>query len=83
MTNPKKVLDLLKTTRQAYCDDCLGKALAINRHEIHTIASSLALTAEFTRVSTVCPQHCTEREKLVTAYLSAPQDQKEAYGRCL
>lgn len=80
MSNPEKVVDLLKKTGEAHCDDCLGNKLAINRHQVHTIASTLALTPAFRRALTVCPQGCSERAKLVTSYIFAPQDQREAYG---
>jgi hypothetical protein len=72
MTNPKKVVDLLKKTGKAYCDDCLGNVVGINRHEVHTITSSLGLTAEFTRTFASC--QCSTREKLVTRYNSASQN---------
>jgi hypothetical protein len=74
VTNPEKVVDLLKKTGKAYCDDCLGNVLGINRHEVHTITSSLGLTAEFTRTLASCPQQCSTREKLVTRYNSASQN---------
>ena len=74
MSNPQKVSDLLKRIPKGSCDDCLGRALGINRHQVHTITSSLALTAGFTRSKSVCPQNCTEREKFVTSYNSVPQN---------
>lgn len=71
MTNPEKVHSFLKKNiRQAFCDDCLEKNTGVNRHEVNTIASTLALfPKEFKRTSTVCPQKCHDREKLVTEAL--------------
>ena len=68
MTNPEKVYDFLKKNiRKGFCDDCLGKRTGVDRHEVNTIASTLALfPKEFKRVSTVCPEQCSDRNKLVT-----------------
>ncbi len=68
MTNPQKVHDFLKKNiRKGFCDDCLEKRVGVNRHEVNTIASTLALfPKEFTRVLTTCPQQCSNRDKLVT-----------------
>jgi len=68
MTNPEKVYDFLKKNiRNGFCDDCLEKRVGVNRHEVNTIASTLALfPKEFTRVSATCPQQCSRRDKLVT-----------------
>ncbi len=68
MTNPEKVYDFLKKNiRKGFCDDCLEKRVGVNRHEVNTIASTLALfPKEFTRVPTTCPQQCSNRDKLVT-----------------
>ena len=68
MTNPEKVHDFLKKNlRKGFCDDCLEKKTAVNRHEVNTIASTLALfPKEFTRASTSCPEKCSDRDKLVT-----------------
>jgi len=68
MTNPEKVYDFLKKNiRAGFCDDCLEKRVGVNRHEVNTIASTLALfPKEFARVPTTCPQQCSNRDKLVT-----------------
>jgi len=73
MTNPEKICDLLKSSNNAYCDDCLGRFLEINRHEVRTITSSFGLTTEFEKTSTICPGQCSTREKLVTRYNSKLQ----------
>lgn len=68
MTNPEKVYDFLKKNiHNGFCDDCLGKAVGVDRHEVNTIASTLALfPKEFTRASRNCPLECSSRDKLVT-----------------
>jgi hypothetical protein len=68
MTNPEKVHNFLKNNlRLGFCDDCLEKKTGVDRHEINTIASTLALfPKEFTRASSSCPQRCSTRDKLVT-----------------
>jgi hypothetical protein len=73
MTNPEKISDFLRKANNAYCDDCLGHFLEINRHEVHTITSSFGLTTEFTKTSAICPGQCSTREKFVTRYNSKPQ----------
>lgn len=71
MTNPEKVHSfLLNKIRQAFCDDCLGRETGVNRHEVNTIASTMALfPTEFNRTTGYCPQQCSHREKLVTQAL--------------
>jgi hypothetical protein len=50
-----------------FCDDCLGKKVGVDRHEVNTIASTLSLFSnEFVRASTPCPLQCSTRDKLVT-----------------
>lgn len=68
MTNPEKVYDFLKSkVGRGLCDDCLGKRVAVDRHEVNTIASTLALfPTEFKRASAPCPGQCSGRDKLVT-----------------
>ena len=71
MTNPVKVYDFLKKNlRKSFCDDCVEKQTGVNRHEVNTIASTLALfPKEFKRVSDRCFQRCIDRDKLVTEAL--------------
>jgi hypothetical protein len=70
MTNPQKVYEFLSThARQGFCDDCIGKEIGVDRHEVNLIASTLALFPdEFARPLLVCPQGCRSRKraKLVT-----------------
>jgi hypothetical protein len=68
MKNPKKVYEFLNAhSRQGFCDDCIGKKIAVDRHEVNIIASTLALFPdEFTRSLRVCQQACRKRVKLVT-----------------
>jgi len=68
MTNPQKVHDYLKKNpRVGFCDDCVEKKTGVDRHEVNVIGSTLALfPKEFTRRLTLCPQQCSNREKLVT-----------------
>lgn len=68
-TNPEKVYAFLKTQKpRGYCDDCIEKRTGVDRHEVNTIASTLALfPREFTRSTQTCPQGCSSRVKLVTA----------------
>jgi hypothetical protein len=68
MTNPKKVYEFLNAhSRQGFCDDCIGKKIAVDRHEVNIIASTLALFPdEFSRSLRVCQQACRKRVKLVT-----------------
>lgn len=63
---PQLIYDFLKrNARIGYCDDCLGKQTEINRHTVNTIASTLALfPKEFRRWETICPQRCSDRDKL-------------------
>jgi len=68
MTNPEKVFGFLKKNlHTGFCDDCVDRQTGVNRHEVNTIASTLALfTKEFKRVQTQCPQSRSNRDKLVT-----------------
>jgi hypothetical protein len=71
MTNPQKVYDFLKKNpRQMFCDDCLEKKTGVDRHEVNTVASTLALfPKEFSRVSTTCVQRCSNSYKMATEAL--------------
>ena len=71
MTNPKKIYSFLKSNRlKGYCDDCLQKKTGVDRHEINTIASTLAFfPSEFSRSPSSCPQQCSARDKIVTTAL--------------
>lgn len=68
MTNPEKVYRFLKSqSNLGFCDDCVAKRTLVDRHEVNTIASTLALfPGEFARSSQNCPQGCSSRAKLVT-----------------
>ncbi|MGH9342391.1 MAG: hypothetical protein ACRD19_01300 [Terriglobia bacterium] len=68
MNNPERIYNFLKKNpRNGFCDDCLDEKTGVDRHEVNTIASTLALfPKEFTRNSDLCPQNCSTREKLVT-----------------
>ncbi len=68
MTNTQKVYSFLKKNQlNGFCDDCLQKKTGVDRHEINTIASTLAFfPKEFKRASAACPQQCSSRYKLVT-----------------
>lgn len=68
MTNPEKVYTFLKSNpHQMLCDDCLGKKAGVDRHEVNTVASTLALfPVEFRRVSNACVEKCSARDKMVT-----------------
>jgi hypothetical protein len=68
MTNPEKVYGFLKKNlRKGFCDDCIDKQTGVDRHEVNTIASTLALFPnEFKRVQTQCSQSCSNRDKLIT-----------------
>jgi hypothetical protein len=71
MTNPQKVYDFLKKNpRQMFCDDCLEKKTGVDRHEVNTVAATLALfPKEFSRVSTTCVRRCSNRYKMATEAL--------------
>ena len=66
--NPRKVYDFLKANpNQWFCDDCLEKGTTVDRHEVNTIAWTLALFPhEFKRTSTACIQKCSRRDKMAT-----------------
>lgn len=65
---PFKVHAFLKqNAKSAYCNDCLGKKIKVNRHHINTITSTLSLfPKEFSRRPGICPRGCSSREKLLT-----------------
>ena len=71
MNNPQKVYAYLKGhPKLLICDDCVEKGTGVNRHQVNTITSTLALFPdEFRRVSALCSQHCSDREKESTAAL--------------
>ena len=64
MNNPEKVHSFLKrNARKWLCDDCVGKGTGVDRHEVNTIAWTLALfPQEFERMSTTCAEGCSNRE---------------------
>ena len=68
MTNPEKVYDFLKKNpRKWFCDDCVEKSTGVDRHEVNTIASTLAFFPdEFSRTSIICFNKCANREKRAT-----------------
>ena len=68
MTNPERVYEFLKAHHhQGFCDGCVEEKTQVNRHEVNTIASTLALfPQEFSRVQGTCPQGCSTSEKLFT-----------------
>ncbi len=68
MNNPRKVHDFLKANPNKWlCDDCVGRATGVDRHEVNTIAWSFALfPKEFKRASITCGQNCSERDKMAT-----------------
>jgi hypothetical protein len=65
MNNARKVYDLLKANpRQILCDDCLGLKAGVDRHEVNTIAHTLALfSKEFRRQRSSCSERCSNRMK--------------------
>lgn len=69
--NPQKVYDFLKKNpHKFYCDDCVEKGTAVDRHEVNTIGRTLALfPKEFARISTQCSQKCSNRDKESTKAL--------------
>jgi len=71
MSSPQKVYDFLKKNPlQFFCDDCIAKGSGVDRHEINSIARTLALfPKEFTRISTECSQKCSSRDKESTKAL--------------
>ena len=64
--NPERVYSFLKdNVGQRFCDDCIEKRTKVDRHEVNTIASTLALfPKEFDRAQTQC--RCSGRMKLTT-----------------
>jgi hypothetical protein len=71
MSSPQKVYEFLKKNmRTLFCDDCIEKGAGVDRHEINSIARTLALfPKEFTRISTQCSQQCSNRDKECTMAL--------------
>jgi hypothetical protein len=71
MNNPLKVHNYLKRTPlKWHCDDCVAKATGVNRHQVNTIASTLALfPKEFVRQSATCSMRCSDRDKIGTQAL--------------
>ena len=63
--NPQKVYSFLKAnSKQFFCDDCVETGTGVDRHEINTIARTLALFPnEFTRASTQCSKNGSIRNK--------------------
>ncbi|GGH16277.1 hypothetical protein [Silvibacterium dinghuense] len=68
MTNPQKVYVFLKeNSGQAFCDDCIERAVGVDRHQVHTIAATLGLfPLEFKRCASSCASRCADRDKQVT-----------------
>jgi hypothetical protein len=70
MNNPQKVHSFLKKNlRRGFCDDCVEKKTFVDRHEVNTIASTLALFPQEFSVLTSCREKCSHRDKLVTTAL--------------
>ena len=67
MSNPQKVCHSLRSDpRNPLCDDCLGLRSGVNRHQVHTIVSTLGLFPRaFRRLSSLCTQ-CRKSDKMVT-----------------
>jgi hypothetical protein len=68
MSNPQKVHNFLKGNHGIwFCDDCIQKKAGVDRHEVNTIAWTLALFPEqFLRQDTTCSQACSNRDKKCT-----------------
>jgi hypothetical protein len=67
MNNPEKVHSFLKRNpNKWFCDDCIQAGSGVDRHEVNTIARTLALFPDFARVSTACSQKCSNRDKEAT-----------------
>jgi hypothetical protein len=66
VTNPQTVYAFLRgKKRQGFCDDCVEKHAGVDRHEVNTITSTLALfPQEFTRSRQTCPQGCKRAQEL-------------------
>lgn len=71
MNKPVKVHAFLKENPGAWlCDDCVTKGSGVDRHEVNTVAWTLALfPSRFRRTSTICSQRCNQREKIATQAL--------------
>jgi len=69
--NPQKVYDFLKSNpHRSFCDDCIAKGAGVDRHEVNTIARTLALfPKEFKRASTACAQRYSDNDKQATQAL--------------
>jgi hypothetical protein len=66
MTIPERIYAFLKRIApKAICDDCLAKEAGVSqRQTVNTVASTLALTAEFDRRNGDCS--ICKNQKLVT-----------------
>ena len=66
-TNPQKIYDFLKWNKRLdFCDDCIEGQTGVNRHQVHTIASTLGLfPKEFNRREGRCSKCISDREKVV------------------
>lgn len=71
MSSRQKVCDFFKTNpTRFYCDDCLEKGSGVDRHEINSIARTLALfPTEFFRQTTQCVNKCSYHDKECTKAL--------------
>jgi hypothetical protein len=69
MSNPERVRDFyVENEGIQFCDDCVAAKLGINRHQVNSIAATLALSTEFQRYPGTCSQRCNQRDKLVTLF---------------
>jgi hypothetical protein len=66
MTNSEKVHSFLKANpHRMICEDCIGEKTGVDRHQVNTIAATLALfPKEFRRMSTACSEKCSTRDKI-------------------
>ncbi len=87
MSNPQKVYDFLKNNPgKLYCDDCLQNNTGVDRHQVNTIATTLALFPQhFKRLSTACVQGCRNHGKMATEALGPCNRSNAALqgGECL
>ncbi len=67
MTAVERIADFLRKHRgKAYCDDCLGEELGLNRHQVQAATSGLAAAgASFTRDPGDCSRRTHDRQKKV------------------
>jgi hypothetical protein len=65
--NPQKVYGFLSTNPgNPFCDDCVEQGTGVDRHQVHTIVSTLSLfPREFRRSSSLCIR-CRKSSKMVT-----------------